>query len=88
MSTLFRKMTQKVGNSYKVQKLLSWFGLSRWTNGCEELKGIEGPLFYEAWRPLIPPRSMWVWPPEPLSQFFRWVWTYPTYLILQREIVL
>jgi SAM-dependent methyltransferase len=71
MTNLLKSLSTRVANSYRVRKLLSRLGLPD-----------HEPAFYPHWEPLIPPRRLWVWSSEPLSQFFRWAWAVPTYLNL------
>ncbi len=40
------------------------------------------PIVWANWEKLIPPRSLWVGPQDPVMHFFRWVWEYRAYLTL------
>lgn len=40
------------------------------------------PIFYEDWERLIPPRSMWPGPEDPVAHFLRWPFEYRAYLTL------
>lgn len=40
------------------------------------------PITWDDWERLIPPRSLWVGPADPLSHFLRWIWEYRAYLVL------
>lgn len=40
------------------------------------------PIFYEGWEQIVPPRSMWVGPGDPVAHFLRWPYEYLAYLTL------
>lgn len=41
-----------------------------------------GPTFWPDFEQLVPPRSLWVGPTDPVSHFIRWAWEYRAYLVL------
>jgi FkbM family methyltransferase len=50
--------------------------------GAPPARGRWDPIFYQGWEQVIPDRSMWVGPEDPVSHFLRWPFEYLAYLTL------
>src|ERR1044071_6605405 len=79
MSSLPRRIIDRVANSYKVQNLLFHVGIRKQPPGVLPL---QSPLLYREWECLVPSRELWPNPKDQFVHYMRWPFEYRAYLTL------